>query len=351
LSDFIQQTCDAIKAAADRGSTLRIVGGGTRSFYGRESAGEVLATGGHSGIVDYEPSELVLTARGGTPLEEIEALLADNGQMLPFEPPRFGPGSTIGGVVATGMSGPRRPYAGAVRDAVLGCEIINGFGEHIAFGGQVMKNVAGYDISRLMVGALGTLGVVTQVSVKVVPRPVEETTLVFDCAQGEAIETMNRWAGHPFPIAATCHDGDRLYVRLSGTQTGVRSAADKLGGEKLAEQAEFWARVRDQQHAFFRNAGSLWRLSVPPAAAPLDVPGATLLEWNGGLRWVAAEASPRDLREAAAAAGGHATWFRGHDGDEVFHPLPPAKLALERNLKRAFDPSGVLNPGRMYPEI
>jgi len=350
LSDFIQQTCDAVKAAAGRRAGLRIEGGGTKSFYGREVAGETLSTVAHRGVVDYEPSELVLTARCGTPLEEIENLLAEHGQMLPFDPPHFGDGATIGGVIAAGLSGPRRPYAGAVRDAVLGCEIINGFGEHLAFGGQVMKNVAGYDISRLMVGALGTLGVITQASIKVVPRPVEETTLAFDYPLGEAVEAVNRWAGHPLPVSATCHDAERLYLRLSGTRAGVRSAAEKLGGEPVGEP-DFWPGVRDQRHPFFRAAPALWRLSVPPAAEPLDAPGRTFMEWNGGLRWVATDAPARAMRDAAAAVGGHAIWFRGHDGDAVFHPLDDARLALHRNLKRAFDPSGVLNPGRMYPGI
>jgi len=350
VSDFIQQTCDVIKAAADRRVPLRITGGGTRSFYGRDVDGETLSTASHIGVVDYEPSELVLTARAGTPLAEVESLLAEHGQMLPFEPPRFGAAGTIGGAVATGLSGPRRPVAGAVRDAVLGCEIINGFGEHLAFGGQVMKNVAGYDISRLMVGALGTLGVITQVSMKVVPRPVEETTLAFDLGPGDAIAAMNRWAGQPLPVSATCHDGERLYLRLSGSGTGVRAAAGKLGGEVVPD-TELWALLRDQSHSLFRHAPAVWRLSVPPATAQLDLPGKTLMEWNGGLRWVATDAPARTLRDAAAAHGGHAIWYRGHDGNDVFHPLAEGRLALHRNLKRAFDPSGVLNPGRMYAEI
>ena len=327
-----------------------IRGGGSKSFYGRRIEGEVLETGPHRGIVDYEPSELVLTARTGTPLTEIEGQLAGHDQMLPFEPPRFGDASTIGGVVACGLSGPRRPYAGAVRDLVLGCEIINGFGEHLAFGGKVMKNVAGYDVSRLMVGALGTLGVIVEVSMKVLPRPAADATLVFDYSQREAIEAMNRWVGQPLPVSATCHVGDKLYVRLSGTESGVRSAVRRLGGESLSEP-EFWTGVRDQHHPFFAEAPMLWRIAVPPATEPLDIPGPVLLEWNGGLRWLATDAPAGSVREVAAGAGGHATWFRGHDGSDVFHPLDDAKLALHRNLKRAFDPYGVLNPGRMYAGI
>jgi glycolate oxidase FAD binding subunit len=350
LSDFVQQTCERIKQAADRRAALRIEGGGTKSFYGRAVSGDVLTTGDHRGIVDYEPSELVLTARSGTPLREIEALLAEHGQMLPFEPPRFGDAATIGGAIAAGLSGPRRPHAGAARDVVLGCEIINGFGEHLTFGGQVMKNVAGYDISRLMVGALGTLGVIAQVSVKVVPRPVEEVTLALDYTRAEAVDAMNRWAGLPLPVSATCHDGEKCCIRLSGARKGVRSAADRIGGDLLPD-SEIWTQVRDHEHAFFRNAPDLWRLSVPPATGSLETPGSTFVEWNGGLRWVATDAPAAVMREVAAAVGGHAIHFRGHDGDDVFHPLDEKKLALHRKLKRAFDPSGVLNPGRMYADI
>lgn len=350
MSDFIEQAREAIKKAAESRSPLRIEGGGTKAFYGRRIGGNPLHTGAHRGMVEYEPSELVLTARAGTPLSEIEASLTEHGQILPFEPPHFGDGATIGGALAAGLSGPRRPYAGAARDLLLGCRIINGFGEALSFGGKVMKNVAGYDISRLMVGALGTLGVIVEVSVKVLPRSSATVTLAFDHDQGEAIDVMNRWAGRPFPISATCHDGERLLVRLSGTEAGVRSSQSRLGGELISD-ADFWTGVREQQHPFFQSAGSIWRVSLPPATPPLALPGATLLEWNGGLRWVATDATAAAVREAAAAAGGHAIWFRGHDGDDVFHPLEAPRLALHRNLKRAFDPHGVLNPGRMYADI
>lgn len=350
MSDFVETTCEVIKKASDAGTPLWIQGGGTKAFYGRPVEGEPLDTTGHAGIVEYEPSELVVTAYAGTRLADLETALADHGQMLPFEPPRFGENATIGGAVASGLSGPRRPYAGAVRDLVLGCRIINGFGEALAFGGQVMKNVAGYDISRLMAGSLGTLGVISEVSIKVLPVPPAQRTLAFECGQSEAIEKMTEWASRPLPITATCHDGERLYVRLSGTVTGVHSAAGKLGGERVEEEG-FWERVREQTLPFFAEASGVWRLSVPPASAPLDLPGATLLEWNGGLRWMVTDAPAEEIRQAAATAGGHATRFRGHSGDDVFHPLDPARLALHRNLKYAFDPHRVLNPGRMYPDV
>lgn len=350
MSDFIEQASESIKQAAEKRSALCIKGGGSKFFYGREIDGTLLETGSHRGIVEYEPSELVLTARAGTPLKEIEDRLAEHGQILPFEPPHFGEGATIGGAFATGLSGPRRPHAGAARDLLLGCRIINGFGEHLAFGGRVMKNVAGYDVSRLMVGALGTLGLITEVSVKVLPRPVAETTLAFECTLSEAVDTMNRWAAKPLPISATCHDGRRLFVRLSGTEAGVHSASQGLGGES-SSAPELWIQVREQRHPFFGSASSLWRVSVPPASPPLRLDGATFVEWNGGLRWLASDAPARTVRDAAAAAGGHAIWFRGHDGKDVFHPMDGSRLALHRNLKRAFDPAGILNPGRMYAGI
>lgn len=347
MSTFIQQSCRAVKQAMERGTPLRIEGGGSKAFYGRETSGQVLRTGGHRGVVHYEPSELVVTVRAGTVLTELEQELRVHGQMLPFEPPRFAPGATIGGTIASGLAGPRRPYAGAVRDALLGCEIINGFGEALTFGGQVMKNVAGYDISRLMAGALGTLGIVVQASIKLLPLPEVEATRVFELSQAQAVEAMNRWAGLPLPLSGAYHDGESLYVRLSGTSVGVASAAHRLGGEPV-EDPNLWSKVRDHTHSFFQDTASLWRVSVPPAAPPLGFPGPALIEWGGALRWLAGTAPAQQIREVAAAAGGHATWFRGHDGNDVFHPLADAKRVLHRNLKRAFDPAGILNPGRLY---
>jgi len=351
MTGFVDSAGEVIKRAVDRNAGIRIAGGGSKAFYGRAARGdEELSTLGHRGIVDYEPSELVVTARAGTPLAELEDHLRQHDQVLPFEPPRFGDAATIGGAIATGLSGPRRPHAGAARDALLGCEIINGFGEHLAFGGQVMKNVAGYDISRLMAGALGTLGVITQVSLRLIPRPVAERTLAFEMDAATAIARMNAWAGRPLPLTASCHDGDRLYIRLAGSASGVDSAAAKLGGEALPDGPDFWSGLREQMWPFYRDAASLWRLSVSPATPPLDLPGRTVLEWLGGLRWLVSDAAPHRIRGAAAAAGGHATWFRGHDGDDVFHPLDDGRQKLHRNLKRAFDPVGVLNPGRMYAD-
>ena len=348
--DRSAELAERVQKAAQQRTPLSVQGGGTKAFYGRACAGEALALAEHQGVVYYEPSELVLTARAGTPLAQIEALLADHGQMLAFEPPHFGEAATLGGAIATGLSGPRRPYAGAARDFVLGVQLINGRGEVLRFGGQVMKNVAGYDLARTMTGALGTLGVILEVSVKVLPRPAHDLTLRMECKARDAVASCNRWAGRPLPLSAACWDGQNLFVRLSGTEPGVRQAAKRIGGEPVAEAAGFWADLREHRHPFFAGAASLWRLSLPPAASPLDLPGRWLIDWGGAQRWLRTEAEAGQVREAAGAAGGHATWLRGGPADRaVFHPLSPGLQALQGRLKDALDPHRILNPGRLYP--
>jgi len=304
---------------------------------------------GHRGLVNYQPAELVITARAGTPLSDIEVALADHRQMLPFEPPYFGEHATLGGTVACGLSGPRRPYTGAVRDFVLGMKIINGRGEVLHFGGEVMKNVAGFDVSRLMAGAMGTLGVILEVSLKVLPRPAHEVTLVQEWGAVDAVEMMNDWAGRSLPLSASCYDGDRLYLRLSGTRTAVESAKRHIGGEALKEATLFWESLREQRHGFFGGEAPLWRLAVPPATLPLDLTGKWLLEWGGAQRWLRSDADAAMVRRSALQAGGHATLFRGGSRDgERFQPLPQTLQDIHRRLKQAFDPKGILNPGRLY---
>jgi glycolate oxidase FAD binding subunit len=334
------------EAAASR-TPLRIRGGGTKDFYGGAPQGETLEMAAHAGIVAYEPRELVLTVRAGTRLTEVESALESERQMLAFEPPHFAPGATIGGVVAAGLSGPRRPYAGAVRDFVLGARIVNGKGEDLAFGGRVIKNVAGYDVSRLMAGAMGTLGILTEVSFKVLPRPAAEATLAFEMDEAAAIEAANKWAGQPLPVSATAWHAGVLRVRVSGAESAVAAARAKMGGEPW-EAGAFWSELRDHRHAFFGTRAPLWRVSVPQAAKPLGL-GAALVEWGGGLRWIAGEVDAHAVRAAAESVGGHATRFRGGDtAVGAFHTLQPAILKIHRRLKAAFDPSGILNPGRMY---
>jgi len=338
---------DRIRDAAARGAPLRLRGGGSKDFYGNEPRGELLDTRGYAGIVSYEPTELVVTARCGTPLVELERALKEHNQCLPFEPPHFGPEATLGGCVAAGLSGPRRASAGALRDFVLGVKLVDGQGRALAFGGQVMKNVAGYDVARLAAGSLGTLALIAEASLKVLPLPAVELSLELECSEAEALERINAWAGQPLPVSATAWHAGRLCVRLSGAEPAVRAAAMKIGGARV-EARQFWDEVREHRHAFFGGPEALWRVAVPSTCPPLGAPGATLIEWSGALRWL----RTRGARELAATAGGHATLFRTHDRREgAFTALDPVAMALHRRLKEAFDPAGILNPGRMYAEL
>jgi len=348
---------ERIRAAHENTSPLIIQGGGSKTFYGSADEGEVLSTRWLTGVVDYQPKELVLTARAGTPLAEIESLLVEQNQMLAFEPPHFGGPATLGGSIAAGLSGPRRPYAGAARDFVLGVRMIDGTGQPLRFGGQVIKNVAGYDVSRLMAGALGTLGLLTEVSLKVLPKPATETTLQFELDEATAIQKMNQWAGQPLPLSATSWHAGLLTVRLSGATSAVQAAQAKLGGEAVKDATAFWQRLRDQTTPFFDTRSStsnqsLWRLAVKPTTPPLRLGDAQWIEWGGAVRWLASDRPATTLREAAKAAGGHATLFRGDTPlDGAFAPLPPALLTLHRNLKQRFDPRGIFNHGRLYPDF
>ena len=347
----LQTLQERIRDAAGRGAALRLRGGGTKDFYGNAPRGEVLDTRVFAGIVSYEPTELVVTARCGTLLSELDATLAERGQFLPFEPPHFGAGATFGGCIAAGLSGPRRASAGALRDYMLGARLIDGRGRVLGFGGQVMKNVAGYDVSRLLAGSLGTLGLIAEASLKVLPRPPSELTLRFEMPEERAIEALNRWAGQPLPISASAwHDGE-LHVRLSGAAPAVRAAAEKMGGERTGEEA-FWTAIREHTAPFFGGPEPLWRIAVPPPTARLCLAGNQLIEWGGGLRWLTSDASPHTVREAALRAKGHATLFRAAAKPAAaFAPLDPVLMRLHRELKSAFDPAGIFNPGRLYAEM
>ncbi|WP_420819613.1 glycolate oxidase subunit GlcE [Pandoraea terrae] len=350
-----------VVAAAERGTPLEIRGGGTKAWYGQAPAGERLDMRAYRGIVAYDPAELVITARAGTPLAEIEAALALCGQLLPFEPPHYGPGATLGGCIAAGLAGPRRPHVGAPRDFVLGAVIMNGRGQVLHFGGQVMKNVAGYDVSRVLAGALGTLGVILELSIKVLPRPVAEATLSFTMPQSEALERLNRWGGQPLPLSGSCWHAGELRVRLAGAGAAVDAARAAMGGIDVDARAAvaFWTSLREQTHPFFARSpvsapgAALWRLSVPQTAAPLPHAQEQLIEWGGAQRWwiPTAENGPSagEIREIAAAAGGHATLFRhGDKAAGVFTPLPEAQHAIGERLQQAFDPSRIFNRHRLY---
>jgi glycolate oxidase FAD binding subunit len=339
---------ERILTAGSSHKALRLKGAGSKDFYGESLAGEVLDLSGWRGIVDYEPSELVITARCGTPLSELEAALAEREQFLAFEPPAFGADPTIGGVIAAGLSGPRRAYAGAARDFVLGTRLLSARGELLRFGGQVMKNVAGFDVSRLLCGSLGILGVISEVSLKVLPRPRLEQTLRLELPAEAAVESFNRWAAQPLPLSgAAWHEGS-AWVRLSGAPSAVHAARARIGGEQVGEAAAdaHWNALRHCRHPLFA-ADVLWRLSVPPATPPLAVPGEPLIDWGGALRWYANPPADVAVREMARVAGGTALCWRGAAPGERFHPLQPAVAKLHRRLKERFDPNGIFNPGRL----
>jgi glycolate oxidase FAD binding subunit len=352
---------DQVRSAHERTVALDIRGGGTKAFYGGTPRGEALEMGTLSGISSYEPSELVVTARAGTPLAELEETLAARGQCLPFEPPRFAPGGTVGGMVAAGLAGPPRASVGAVRDYVLGTTLVNGRGEVLTFGGQVMKNVAGYDVSRLMAGSLGVLGMICEVSLKVLPVGPATATLCFDWDEGEALKHLLTWAAQPLPLNASAWHRGRLHLRLTGARAAVRAACERLGGAELAPEtaAAWWNSVRDHRHGFFTLSDAdlargecLWRLSLPATAAPLPLPGEQFIEWGGAQRWWHTAAPALQVRAAAAQLGGHAVLVRAADKSPgVFAPLTEPLMRIHRGLKQAFDPAAVFNPGRLYADL
>jgi glycolate oxidase FAD binding subunit len=349
---------EAVREATATQAPLRIRAGGTKDFYGNATTGSVLDPRCYSGILAYEPSELVVTACAGTPLTQLENTLAEQGQMLAFEPPHFGSTATLGGCIASGLAGPRRtaygPCHGGVRDFVLGARMLDGRGEVLTFGGSVMKNVAGYDLARLLVGSLGVLGVILEVSVKVLPRPAVQLTLSFELEQQESLDRLNAWAGQPLPLSASMWHEGVLSVRLSGSRAAVTDARRRLGGELMdASGADaFWAEIREQTHPFFAGAEPLWRVSVPSTVPAQELPGTQLIEWSGALRWLRTSQAAREIRAAAQRGGGHATLFRGEPScDEVFTPLSAPLMAVHRRLKSHFDPAGIFNPGRLYREL
>lgn len=368
LADIVKR----IKSAASAGTPLRIRGGGTKDFYGQSLQGEILDTTGLNGITSYEPSELVVTVQAGTPLAELEAALAEKNQCLPFEPPHFGAElgktTTVGGMVAAGLSGPSRASSGSVKDFVLGVNMVNGKGEELRFGGTVMKNVAGYDVSRLMAGSLGTLGLITEVSLKVLPIAPAEATLTFECSQSEAINMLNTWGAQPLPLNASCWIQEAgkgvLYVRLRGAVAAVEAAIKKMGGTLQnavsgnATVAADWQDLRNQNMDFFKLQGDecLWRLSVADTAPDLQL-GDTVVEWHGAQRWVKLPYSDAALvRSKVNALGGSAILFVAAQAVDapakvIFNPLKAPLDRIHRDLKRQFDPAGIFNRGRMFADM
>lgn len=366
MNNEINAFCEQIQLARQNGFKLNIQGGNSKSWYGDAPTGKTLSTQAYQGIIDYQPEELVITARAGTPLAEIEAELAQKNQMFPFEPPHFGKNATIGGMVASGLAGPGRAQAGNLRDFVLGADVMDGKGRFLSFGGKVMKNVAGYDVSRLMPGSMGTLALLLNVSIKVLPKPVATKTLKFSLPQAVAIQTMNQWASKPLPLSASAWMGDTgsgdLYIRLSGARAAVEAAYPKLNSEIACEVLDettatnFWASLREQEHEFFKlkEGQSLWRFAVNPMSNPLELKGPTCLEWLGGQRWFKGEMSSVEAKSLALKHGGHATLFKGEkpEGVSVFtslndNPLTAPLEIVQKRLRTAFDPDGIFETGRM----
>lgn len=349
--DISQQLQQQIEQAYATNTPLKICGGDSKDFYARKIQGEPINVADHCGIINYEPTELVITARAGTPLSEIENTLSEQGQMLGFEPPHFAASATLGGTIACNLSGPRRPYCGAARDYVLGSTIINGKAEQLHFGGEVMKNVAGYDVSRLMCGALGTLGLLLNVSLKVIPKPEAESTVVLECELQTAIDHMHHWMQQSLPLSATSYADGRLYIRLTSNEASIKAAHKAIGGE-LTNNNEYWHQLKEQQHTFFATELPLWRLSLASNTAPLNLQGDTLYDWGGALRWLRSDESADKIRHAVEGLGGHASLFKNNSNQlDPFHELGAGIHTMHRQLKQAFDPANILNPGRMYADI
>lgn len=348
-ADATTALLEQVNHGLNSSTALRIQGGNSKAFLGRKVDGEVLDTRAHRGIVSYDPTELVITARAGTPLVELEAALDEAGQMLTCEPAQFGGAATLGGMVAAGLSGPRRPWSGAVRDLVLGARLITGMGKHLRFGGEVMKNVAGYDLSRLLAGSFGCLGVITEVSLKVLPKPRQCLSLRLDMDAALALQKLAEWGQQPIPLSAASHDGRALHLRLEGGEGSVSAARERLGGELL--DSAYWAGLREQRLGFFADPRPLWRLSVPSSTGVLSLPGEQLIDWGGAQRWLKSDADAALIRQIVAAVGGHATCFTAGHCDSPFQPLAAPLLRYHRQLKTQLDPQGIFNPGRMYAEV
>ncbi len=349
---LVQQFQQQIQEAYSAETPLCIQGGGSKAFYGRKIKAEKLDVSANSGVISYEPTELVITVRAGTTISEINKVLATHNQILAFEPPCFATSATAGGMVACGLSGPRRPYVGAVRDFVLGLKCLNGKAEILNFGGQVMKNVAGYDVSRLMTGAIGTLGVLLEISLKVLPKPDYELTLKGESDINTAIKLMNKWAGQSFPITAASFHNDNIFIRLSGHKSAVLAASSQFSLTEYSDGGNYWESLREHKNDFFSDDDNLWRLSVPSTAEKIDLTGQWLTEWGGAQRWLKTSEPIDQIRNVVSEVGGHATLFRGGDREgDIFQPLSSGIEQLHVALKNAFDPKRILNRGRLYKEF
>jgi glycolate oxidase FAD binding subunit len=350
MADCTEALIAAVAQAFASKTPLYIAGGNSkRDMLGRRCEAKLLDLSGHHGIVDFQPSELVITVRAGTPLVDIEQTLAPEGLCLAFDPPQFGGTATAGGTLACNLSGPGRPWAGSIRDAVLGVRLINGRAELLKFGGQVMKNVAGYDVSRLQAGAMGTLGVITEISLKEQPQPESVASLAFEVSRQDAIETMNRRAGEPKPLTGAFWYKGRMYLRLAGSASAVENTARLWGGERLPKSTDLWTSLREMTLSLFKGDAPLWRASHKPTAPAWESPQEQLIDWCGAQRWFCGDFDLDALQGTTASAGGHIMLFRGGDRlGEVRQRLNTAEQRLQGRIKHSFDPEGIFNPGRLY---
>ncbi len=350
--DHTQALQHAVQTAIESKSAINISAGGSKKFYGRAEQGQPVSVKEHRGIISYHPSELVITARCGTLLSDLERVMDEHGQMLAFEPPNFTGQATLGGVIASGLSGSRRVFTGSVRDYVLGCKVINGKAEVLSFGGETIKNVAGYDVSRLMVSAMGTLGLLLDISLKVLPKPAVELTRCFALTRKEAMARMTQLAKRCLPLSGLSYDGRLLFIRLSGAEKAVLTAVDELGGDTLdAQHACYWNDLNTLKHPFFLTEKNIWRISVPSAIHELALTGEWFYDWAGGLRWLKTDEPAEKIFALAEQAQGHAVLFKNRSGEEqVFQPLSGHIKELNWNIKQAFDPFAIFNPQRMYSE-
>jgi len=349
MHDHGEYLIEQVKQALAEHTPLKIRGGNSKAFLGRRADGIELDTRPHRGIVNYDPTELVITARTGTPLLDIETALDAAGQMLPFEPPFAAEGATIGGVIASGLSGPRRPWVGAARDFVLGTRVITGHGQHLRFGGEVMKNVAGYDLSRLFAASFGCLGLLTEVSMKVLPKPRCTATLALSLNAETALAKLAEWGQQPLPISAAAHDGERLYLRLEGGEGSLKDACARLGGD--VADSGYWHTLNARQLPFFKDTLPLWRISLPHHTPLFELPGAQLIDWGGAQRWLKSDAPEETIRSIVRAHGGSATCYTPGITDTPFEPLPALLMRYHQQLKSKLDPHNLFNPGRMYSNL
>lgn len=352
MTDSAKDLTARIESAYQSKTKINIQGNGTKCFLGNiDQDSDLIKTTCHTGIIDYDPAELVLVARSGTCLSAIAEVMEDHQQTFGFEPPFIDDGATLGGAIASGLAGPRRAYSGAARDFMLGARFINGQGKIITAGGKVIKNVAGFDLFRPMAGSMGTIGLLLDISLRVIPQPEYQKTLLHqEERESSALEKMNSWAVQCPSVSAAAWDGHNIRIRLSGSAATVAEAHTLIGGEWLNNEG-YWHDLNAFKLDFFELPGHLWRISLTPMSAPVSQGQPQLIDWGGAQRWLKSDEQPDQIRERVAALGGHAECYSADPGIESFHPLTDQMMAIHRSFKASLDPGGILNPGRLYPTL